>query len=76
MPAVPAVIWPIIVAAAASARRITFTARTLRLILAGFIRLGGCRACVVMLAWHQRQEPAVVRAGENGGMGQGREGRP
>jgi anti-anti-sigma regulatory factor len=35
MLAVPAVIWPIIVAAAASARRITFTTRTLRLILAG-----------------------------------------
>ena len=22
--------------------------------------MGGCRACVVLLAWCQRQEPAVV----------------
>ena len=35
MLAAPAVIWPIIVAAAASAARITFTARTLRSVLAG-----------------------------------------
>ena len=33
--AAPAVIWPIIMAAAASAARITFTARTLRSVLAG-----------------------------------------
>ena len=32
---VPAVIWPITVAAAASVARITFTARTLRSVLAG-----------------------------------------
>ncbi len=35
MLAAPAVIWPIIMAAAASAARITFTARTLRSVLAG-----------------------------------------
>jgi hypothetical protein len=33
--AAPAVIWPIVVAAAASAARITFAARTLRRVLAG-----------------------------------------
>ena len=35
MLAAPAVIWPVIMAAAASAARITFTARTLRSVLAG-----------------------------------------